>query len=332
MRRIARRSTTPDGGACRAVLRLRSLSHILLVIVLANTCSTSNAQEPQDFGCLDMGMRDELCVVAANPPTDEDQPQSCQAEWNGVACESCNLCEGSSRNSTTSTFAYQCQGAAEAAGDGLDNPCVNYDCNDFCMGATTTMEDELSPTAAPAGENDDPIPEGATQFTLFDDSEIVCSDSLDNVCTAPVEPCSPADAEQSAVFVAGNNVNVEDIVIEDGVWIIVGGYTISFPEAQDEGCVVTCVGGGCVCDVCEVDEAPTAAPVAGTEEPTETVVAPTASPTFSEQPVAAAVDDTTPTDRDSENSSTTSTATMTMSRVANLGLVAGVVWTMMMMM
>ena len=88
----------------------------------------------------------------------------------------------------------------------------------------------------------------ATQFTLPKDDVIVCSDSLDNVCTAPTS-CSKFG---KVAFDQGNNFNVGSAENDNGVWRITGGYTIDFPSV----CNVTCQG-NCTCKTCttiEVDD------------------------------------------------------------------------------
>jgi hypothetical protein len=85
----------------------------------------------------------------------------------------------------------------------------------------------------------------AMQFTLPKDDVLVCSDSLDNVCTAPTS----CNKNGKAYFDSGKNFNVGKATQNDGVWTIVGGYTIDFPSL----CNVTCQG-NCTCETCTMIE------------------------------------------------------------------------------
>jgi hypothetical protein len=83
--------------------------------------------------------------------------------------------------------------------------------------------------------------DAAMQFTLPRTEVIVCTDSIDNVCTAPTS----CNANGSAKFDPGNNLHVGTAEQRNGVWTIVGGYTISFPSQ----CDITCQG-DCTCEKC----------------------------------------------------------------------------------
>jgi hypothetical protein len=87
----------------------------------------------------------------------------------------------------------------------------------------------------------DPVQHPTTMFSLPRTEVIVCADSLDNICTAPTS----CNANGSAKFDPGNNLNVVTAEQRNGLWTIVGGYTISFPTQ----CTVTCLG-NCTCEHC----------------------------------------------------------------------------------
>lgn len=81
-----------------------------------------------------------------------------------------------------------------------------------------------------------------TLFTVPADALIVCSDSIENVCTAPTS----CNANGRAFFDPGENFEVGSTEQRDGMWTITGGYTIDFPSE----CEVTCKG-DCSCDGCK---------------------------------------------------------------------------------
>lgn len=83
--------------------------------------------------------------------------------------------------------------------------------------------------------------QAATVFDLDKTDSIVCSDSLSNVCTAPTD----CNKNGKVDFDAGENFNVGSTTQQNGMWTIVGGYTISFPSQ----CEVTCQG-DCTCSFC----------------------------------------------------------------------------------
>ena len=83
--------------------------------------------------------------------------------------------------------------------------------------------------------------DGAMQFTLPKDDVIVCTDDMENVCTAPTS----CNKNGKAVLDTGNNFNVGGATQDNGVWLIKGGYTIDFPSL----CNVTCQG-NCTCETC----------------------------------------------------------------------------------
>jgi hypothetical protein len=85
----------------------------------------------------------------------------------------------------------------------------------------------------------------AMQFTLPKDDVIVCTDSMENVCTAPTS----CNKNGKAVLDAGNNFHVGGATQDNGVWLIRGGYTIDFPSI----CNVTCQG-NCTCKTCTMIE------------------------------------------------------------------------------
>jgi hypothetical protein len=78
----------------------------------------------------------------------------------------------------------------------------------------------------------------ATQYTLPKDDVLVCSDSIDNVCVAPTS----CNKNGKASFDSGKNLNVGQAAQKDGMWTIVGGYSIDFPSL----CNITCKG-NCSC-------------------------------------------------------------------------------------
>ena len=91
-----------------------------------------------------------------------------------------------------------------------------------------------------------PVVDGsAMQFTLPKDDVIVCTDSMENVCTAPTS----CNKNGKAVLDTGNNLNVGGATQDNGVWLIKGGYTIDFPSI----CNVTCQG-NCTCETCTMIE------------------------------------------------------------------------------
>lgn len=85
----------------------------------------------------------------------------------------------------------------------------------------------------------------ATEFTVPEGNEIVCSDSFDNVCTAPTS----CNKNGQVTFDSGENFNVGGTKQENGYWTVQGGYTIQFPAE----CIVQCQG-ECVCEGCESTE------------------------------------------------------------------------------
>ena len=89
------------------------------------------------------------------------------------------------------------------------------------------------------------VADGAMQFTLPKDDVIICTDSMDNVCTAPTS----CNKNGKAVLDTGNNFNVGGATQDNGVWLIKGGYTIDFPSI----CNVTCQG-NCTCETCTMIE------------------------------------------------------------------------------
>jgi hypothetical protein len=78
----------------------------------------------------------------------------------------------------------------------------------------------------------------ATQYTLPKDEVLVCSDSMENVCVAPTS----CNKNGKASFDSGKNFNVGQATQKDGMWTIVGGYSIDFPSL----CNITCQG-NCTC-------------------------------------------------------------------------------------
>jgi hypothetical protein len=116
-------------------------------------------------------------------------------------------------------------------------------------------------------------------FTLPRTQVIVCTDSLDNICTAPTS----CNANGSAKFDPGNNLNVVTAEQRNGLWTIVGGYTISFPSQ----CTVTCQG-NCLCKTCSLSI------VLSEPPPTATMSTPAAptveTPTITAAPSIAASD------------------------------------------
>ena len=88
--------------------------------------------------------------------------------------------------------------------------------------------------------------DGAMRFTLPKDDVVVCTDSMENVCTAPTS----CNKNGKAVLDTGNNLNVGGATQDNGVWLIQGGYTIDFPSL----CNVTCQG-NCTCKTCSMVEA-----------------------------------------------------------------------------
>ena len=87
--------------------------------------------------------------------------------------------------------------------------------------------------------------DGAMQFTLPKDDVVVCTDSMDNICTAPTS----CNKNGQAKLDTGNNFNVGGATQDNGVWLIKGGYTIDFPSV----CNVTCQG-NCTCTTCAIIE------------------------------------------------------------------------------
>ena len=85
----------------------------------------------------------------------------------------------------------------------------------------------------------------ATEFTVPQGNVIVCTDSFDNVCTAPTS----CNKNGQVTFDSGQNFNVGTAKQENGYWTVQGGYTIEFPAE----CIVQCQG-DCVCDGCESTE------------------------------------------------------------------------------
>jgi len=81
----------------------------------------------------------------------------------------------------------------------------------------------------------------ATEFDATRGLEIVCSDSMDNVCTAPTS----CNSNGQVTLDSGNNLNVGQSGQLNGLWTVRGGYTIRFPD----DCFVTCQG-DCVCEGC----------------------------------------------------------------------------------
>jgi hypothetical protein len=83
--------------------------------------------------------------------------------------------------------------------------------------------------------------DAAMQFTLPKDDKVVCTDSMDNVCTAPTS----CNKNGKVALDTGNNYNVGSATQDGGAWLIQGGYTIDFPSL----CNVTCQG-NCTCTSC----------------------------------------------------------------------------------
>jgi hypothetical protein len=70
---------------------------------------------------------------------------------------------------------------------------------------------------------------------------VVCSDSIDNICTASTD-CGVIGNKE---FNAGQNFQFEPVKTDNGNYIIQGGYSISFSVA----CNITCIG-NCTCTTC----------------------------------------------------------------------------------
>jgi hypothetical protein len=85
----------------------------------------------------------------------------------------------------------------------------------------------------------------AMQFTLPKNDVIVCTDSMENICTAPTS----CNKNGKVALDTGNNFNVGGATQDNGVWLIIGGYTIDFPSI----CNVTCQG-NCTCKTCDMIE------------------------------------------------------------------------------
>lgn len=83
------------------------------------------------------------------------------------------------------------------------------------------------------------------QFTLPKDDVVVCTDSMENICTAPTS----CNKNGKAVLDTGNNFNVGGATQDNDAWLIKGGYTIDFPSV----CNVTCQG-NCTCKTCTIIE------------------------------------------------------------------------------
>jgi hypothetical protein len=79
------------------------------------------------------------------------------------------------------------------------------------------------------------------EFTLPKGEYVVCSDDMNNRCTAPTKCSSLGQVN----FPAGKNINVGGAYQEDGLWVTEGGYSLQFPS----DCVVTC-DGDCTCEMC----------------------------------------------------------------------------------
>jgi hypothetical protein len=87
--------------------------------------------------------------------------------------------------------------------------------------------------------------DGAMQFTLPKDDVVVCTDSMENICTAPTS----CNKNGKAVLDSGKNFNVGGATQDNNAWLIKGGYTIDFPSV----CNVTCQG-NCTCKTCTMIE------------------------------------------------------------------------------